>query len=89
MTGQLWVPTVKGSAFSERKSTSALLSQVKLQASRRSTRVSGWSALLDDDLGYVDLEEKTLQPPRQPSLPKGVNDVFGTFCKGLSGPHID
>jgi hypothetical protein len=36
---------------------------------------------MDYDLGYIDLEEKTLQPLNNP-WPKSVNYVFGTFCKG-------
>jgi hypothetical protein len=36
-------------------------------------------SFMDYDLGYIDLEEKTLQPLDNP---KSVNYVFGTFCKG-------
>jgi hypothetical protein len=39
-------------------------------------------SFMDYDLGYIDLEEKTLQPTTQPFWPKGVNYVLGTFCKG-------
>jgi hypothetical protein len=35
---------------------------------------------MDYDLGYIDLEEKTLQPLNNPFGPKVY--VFGTFCKG-------
>jgi hypothetical protein len=30
------------------------------------------------DLGYIDLEQKTLQPPRQPVRPEVVTHVLGT-----------
>ena len=39
-------------------------------------------SFMDYDLGYIDLEEKTLQPLKQPLWPQGVSYVFGTFCKG-------
>jgi hypothetical protein len=39
-------------------------------------------SFMEYDLGYIDLEEKTLQPLDNPFGPKGVNYVFGTFCKG-------
>jgi len=35
------------------------------------------------DLGYIDLEEKTLQPLHNPFGPKAYY-VFGTFCKRIS-----
>jgi hypothetical protein len=38
-------------------------------------------SFMDYDLGYIDLEEKTLQPLNNP-LARSVNYVFGTFCKG-------
>jgi Integrase core domain len=43
--GQLWSPAAEESAFTKRKSISALLSRVKPWASKRSTTVFGWSAL--------------------------------------------
>ena len=39
-------------------------------------------SFMNYDLGYIDLEEKTLQALQKPFWPKGVNYVFGTFCKG-------
>ena len=38
-------------------------------------------SFMDYDLGYIDLEEKTLQPLK-PFWPEGVSYVYGTFCKG-------
>jgi hypothetical protein len=32
------------------------------------------------DLGYIDLEARTLQPPRQPFRPEVVTYVLGTLC---------
>lgn len=37
-------------------------------------------SFLNYDLGYTDLEEKTLQPLDNPFGPR-VGYVFGTFCK--------
>jgi len=37
-------------------------------------------SFMDYDLGYIDLEEKTLQPLK-PFWPEGVSYVYGTFCK--------
>jgi hypothetical protein len=39
-------------------------------------------SFMEYDLGYIDLEGKTLQPLDNPFWPKGVNYIFGTFCKG-------
>jgi putative transposase len=39
-------------------------------ASKKFTTTSGWSALTDDDLGYVDLSERTLQPLDNPFGPQ-------------------
>jgi hypothetical protein len=39
--------------------------------SKKFTTTSGWSALMDDDLGYVDLAERTLQP---------LDNPFGHKC---------
>jgi hypothetical protein len=49
-----------------RKLISVRFLLVKLLVSRRSKKVFGWSALRNDDLGYIDLEEKTLQPLQNP-----------------------
>jgi hypothetical protein len=35
---------------------------------------------MDYDLGYIDLEERTLQPLDNPFWPKIVTYVTGTFC---------
>ena len=38
------------------------------------------ASFMDYDLGYFDLEQKTLQPPRQPVRPEVVTHVLGTIC---------
>ncbi len=37
-------------------------------------------SFMEYDLGYIDLEEKTLQPLENPFGPKSVTYVSGTFC---------
>jgi hypothetical protein len=37
-------------------------------------------SFMDYDLGYIDLEEKTLQPLEEPLRAESVTYVSGTFC---------
>ena len=37
-------------------------------------------SFMEYDLGYIDLEEKTLQPLNNPFWRKSVTYVSGTFC---------
>ena len=37
-------------------------------------------SFMDYDLGYIDLEQKTLQPLDNPVRPAGVTHVTGTIC---------
>jgi hypothetical protein len=60
-------PTAAAYVFIGRKLISAPAWLVRLSASRKSTTASGSSAY---DLGYVDLEEKTLKPVENPFGPK-------------------
>jgi hypothetical protein len=39
----------------------------------------GWPALMTYDLGYFDLEQKTLAANRQPLRPEVDTHVLGTF----------
>ena len=44
-------------------------------------------SFLDYDLGYIDLEQKTLQPSRQPVRPEVVAHVLGTPVTHVSGSY--
>jgi hypothetical protein len=39
------------------------------------------------DLGFIDLEQKSLATPRQPVRPEVVTHVLGTLCPYVSGPN--
>jgi hypothetical protein len=46
-------------------------------------------SFMNYDLGYIDLEHKTLQPPRQPVRPEVVTHVIGTFrCLSLRSGQL-
>jgi hypothetical protein len=42
----------------------------KPSASKKCTTISGWSAFMDYDLGYFDLEIRVLEPLENPFHPK-------------------
>ena len=46
---------------------------------------------MDYDLGYIDLEEKTLQPLNNPFWPNGVKYVFGLYTNrnNLNAPCLE
>ena len=43
-------------------------------------------SLLDDDLGFIDLEQRTLQPRDNPFGPRLSSMFLGMFCYLCAGP---
>src|SRR4029450_2213821 len=75
-------PHADGSACITSGSTSQACWPVKGSASRKSTRGIWLASFMHDDLGYFDLEQKTLQP---------LDNPFGTRSSPMSytNPHIE
>src|SRR5690348_5598629 len=69
MTALWWSPVAAASAFTERKSTFPNPSPDRLSVSEVENGI--WLvSFMSYDLGYIDLEEKTLQPVENPFGPR-------------------